>query len=301
MRGGCPAEAAPALLDAMLNQARLASAGLCSTSEFGGRTVPGNEESAHRCLYDIENFIFCQLKLKRRFAGKCGHIINIMRRYPDSIRIQTVGCSIVDKLALNENLRPELGATDFPKVVLRLLRDMKLEKPATSADSSIATLMFHAFGALSSLSLDCPSNVKTLHELGVAGALLDAFKPHFHPECGRETTLANEFLTCVASLARQDEDLRDLFCSLGCLQILRDAVASFEQDSRMVRQACFCIRSLVEGNAANVAFFMQEQDIAFLRRNAFSTVLEKSVTGAALAAMKTVVEAVEVMSHEKSK
>ena len=296
MRMGCPAEEAPALLDAMLGQARLASAGLCSTSEFGGKTVPGSEETAHRCLYDISNFILCQMKMKRRFAGKCCHIINVMRRYPASIRIQTMGCLIVDKLALLQNLRLELGGSGFANVVLRILRDLRLDNVAASSDGSIVSLLFHAFGALSSLALDCPSNVRALHELGVAGALLDAFKPHVYPECRREANLTSEFLTCIASLATQDRDLRDLCCTLGCFKILKDAVVGFEhKDSRMIRQLCFCIQALVRGNALNVIFFTQHLDIGYLKGIASSKAFDSSVTLAALAAAQIVEDAFGVI------
>ena len=125
-------------------------------------------------------------------------------------KVETMGCLIVDKLALLQNLRLELGGSGFANVVLRILRDLRLDNLASSSDSSIVSLMFHAFGALSSLALDCPSNLRALHELGVAGALLDAFKPHMYPECRHEANLTSEFLTCVASVASQDRDLRDL-------------------------------------------------------------------------------------------
>ena len=299
MRMGCPAEQVPVLLDAMLGQARLASAGLCSTSEFGGKTVPGSEETAYRCLYDIGNFILCQMKMKRRFAGKCCHIINVMRRYPDSIRIQTMGCLIVDKLALLQNLRLELGGSGFATVVLRILRDLRLDNLAASSDGSIVSLMFHAFGALSSLALDCPSNVRALHELGVAGALLDAFKPHVYPECRREANLTSEFFTCIASLASQDRDLRDLFCTLGCFKILKDAVVGFEHDSRMMRQLCFCISALVRGNARNVIFFTQHLDIGCLKGIASSKAFDSSVTLAALAAAQIVEDAFGVIMTQR--
>jgi hypothetical protein len=85
--------------------------------------------------------------------------------------------------------------------------------------------------------------------------LLDAFKPHVYPECRREANLTSEFFTCIASLASQDRDLRDLCCTLGCFKILKDAVVGFEHDSRMIRQLCFCIQALVRGNALNVTFF----------------------------------------------
>ena len=299
MRVGCPAEQVPILLDAMLGQARLASAGLCSTSEFGGKTVPGSEETAFRCLYDIGNFILCQMKMKRRFAGKCCHIVNVMRRYPASTRIQTTGCLIVDKLALNQNLRVELGNSGFADVALRILRHLSLDKPAASSDGSIVSLLFHAFGALSSLALDCPSNVRALHELGVAGALLDAFKPHVYPECRREANLTSEFLTCIASLASQDRDLRDLCCTLGCFKILKDAVVGFEQDPRMIRQLCFCIQALVRGNALNVIFFSQHLDIGWLRGIASSKAIDSSVTLAALAAAQIVEDAFGVIMTQR--
>jgi hypothetical protein len=299
MRVGCPAEQVPTLLDAMLGQARLASAGLCSTSEFGGKTVPGSEETAYRCMYDIGNFIICQMKMKRRFAGKCCHIVNVMRRYPASTRIQTMGCLIVDKLALNQNLRVELGDSGFANVVLRIIRDLRLDDLAASSNSSIVSLMFHAFGALSSLALDCPSNVRALHELGVAGALLDAFKPHVYPECHREANLTSEFLTCIASLASQDRDLRDLCCTLGCFKILKDAVVGFEHDPRMIRQLCFCIQALVRGNALNVLYFSQHLDIGWLRGIASSKVFDSSVTLAALAAAQIVEDAFGVIMTQR--
>jgi hypothetical protein len=197
MRLGCPPEKLPVFLEAMLQEARLASAGLCGappapaqlmlwcddragTSEFGGRTVAGSEELAYRCLFDIGCFILSHLKMKRRFAGKCIHIINVMRRYPASTRVQTVDCLIIDKLALNETLCSELGASGVAIVLMRLLQGVANDDCFQSAEGSSTSLLFHAMGAMSSLALECPTNVQALHELGVACALLDAIKPHFY-------------------------------------------------------------------------------------------------------------------------
>ena len=264
--------------------------------------MAGSEELAYRCMFDICCFILSHLKMKRQFAGKCIHIINVMQRYTSSTRVQTTGCLIIDKLALNETLRPELGAS--ASVIVRLLRELASDDSidSTSADASPGSrtsLLFHVMGAMSSLSLECPSNVHALHELGAAGALLDAIKPHFYAASGREAHMTSAFLTCVSSLASQSADMRDLFCCLGCCRMVKEAVVGREDDARVIRQASSCVVALLQGNAANVEYFKPEGDFLELIRRSGSAMADNySVAVATRAAVQAVEEAVDMASGQ---